>query len=198
MEGIATHTNEPKGILRAMEKYGSPLERSVVHRVSGQPSLFAPSRERKRVAEVVVLLRRRNGLYIVHTKRFYPEGVYRLLSGGVKAGENLVAAVRRETLEETGLDARVERFLGIVRHRFVWQDESLPFNTYVFGVSEAGGTLRFNDPGEEITGFREVDLFEIAAIADQLESLPPAWSEWGRFRAPAHRLVVEVLSGDGD
>ena len=197
MEGIATPTNEPKGLLRAMERYGSPLERSVVHRVSGHPSVFAPSRERKRVAEVVVLLRLCNGLYVVHTKRFYPEGVYRLLSGGIKAREGLVAAVRRETLEETGLDVRVERFLGIIRHRFVWQDECLPFTTYVFGVSEAGGTLRFNDPGEEITGFREVDLSQIAAIADQLESLPPAWNEWGRFRAPAHRLIAEVLSADG-
>lgn len=196
MGSMETVTSEAKGFLCAIGGYGSPVERCEVYRVSGYPSVFAPSRERKRVAEVVILLRLRNGRYLVHTKRFYPEGIYRLLSGGIKADEGLVTAVRRETKEETGLDVRVERFLGILRHRFVWQGGSLSFTSYLFAVAETGGTLQFNDPGEEITGFREVSLAEIAGIADQLESLPPAWNDWGRFRALAHRLVVEVFSGD--
>ena len=56
------------------------------------------------------MIRRRNGLYLVHTKAFYPQGVYRLLTGGIKPGEPLLEALAREAQEETSLTLRIERF----------------------------------------------------------------------------------------
>ncbi len=179
------------GLLRAIKRYGRPVERSYVHRVG--KTFFPTSAGPKRLFEVVMLLRRRNGLYLVHTKEFYPKATYRLLSGGVKPGEDLIAAVRREALEETGLEVRIESFLGILRHQFVCEGRSLPLVSYLFAVVEESGVLGCDDPHEAITGFREVTLREIAAMADSLESLPPDWIDWGRFRATAHRLAGERL-----
>ena len=175
----------------AIEQFGSPVERHYVHRVT--KSFFGRPVSGKRTYEVVLLLRRRSGLYLVHTKEFYPQGTYRLLSGGVKPGEELIAAVKREAFEETSLKVRIDSFLGILHHRFVWQGHGLPFVSYLFAVAEECGVLACGDPDEAITGFREVTIGEVAALADDLESLPPDWVEWGRFRATAHRLAGELL-----
>ncbi len=147
----------------------------------------------RREAEVVPVIRRRNGLYLVHTKAFYPQGVYRLLTGGIKPGEPLLEALDREAQEETSLTLRIARFFGILRYRFAWQGQSLGFTSYLFEMVEEGGELRVSDPDEAISGFRELTLAQVAALADELEALPPDWIDWGRFRAIAHRFTGEAL-----
>ncbi|MCS7179708.1 MAG: NUDIX domain-containing protein, partial [Anaerolineae bacterium] len=49
-----------------------------------------------REGEVVLLLRRADGSLLLHTKTFYPDGVYRLPSGGIRRGEKVLAAAARE------------------------------------------------------------------------------------------------------
>jgi len=197
------------GLAQAIERYGPPIERCFVQQVSEETFRYWESVRRKRNAEVVILLRRKNGRYLVHTKGFYPPGTYRLISGGIKPNEDLLDAVQRETHEETGLEVRIERFLGLLRYRFQWQAPDwiggvgglppnetiggLPFTSCLFAVAEQGGTLGLNDPGEAISGYREVSLQELGALAEQLEALPPEWNDWGRFRAMAHRFILEVL-----
>jgi NAD+ diphosphatase len=182
------------GIESAIERYGRPLERSWHYEVSPATFRYWQTIKGKRAAEVIILLRRHNGRYIVHTKAFYPQGTYRLLSGGIKPGEDLVAAVERETWEETGLEVHIARFLGILHHEFAEQESCLPFTSYVFEVVEEKGDLHVNDPHEAITGYREVALADLISLAKQLETLPPAWNDWGRFRAAPHRFAVEALT----
>ncbi len=59
-----------------------------------------------RRAEVCYVLYRaepRNGL-LLHTKADYPAGCFRLPTGGVKPGEDVVGSLEREVFEETSLD----------------------------------------------------------------------------------------------
>lgn len=187
---MCQHPSVP-GLDKAIARYGQPVERSFTLQVSERT--LRDWATRRQQGEVVILLRRPNGRYLVHTKGFYPPGTYRLISGRLKPGEELLSALEREIREETGLAVRVERFLAIVRYRFQCHEQSLPFTSYLFAVAEIGGSLGLNDPSEPITGFREVTLPELGALADQLEALPGEWSDWGRFRAIAHRVVLEVL-----
>jgi len=193
---LSAQTEGLPDLQRAIERYGLPVEREYLHQVSKTTFRYWQLVRRKRVSEVVLLLRRRSGLYLVHAKGFYPEGTYRLLSGGVKPGEELTDAVGREALEETCLEVSIESFLAILRHQFIWKGQSLPFVSYLFEVAEKRGTLAFGDPDEDISGFREVTLEQVSALAEKLESLPPDWVDWGRFRATAHRLVGELLLGE--
>ena len=182
-----------RGLGEARDHYGVPVERAYRYAVSEDTYRYWQLVRRKRVAEVVLALRRPVGRYLVHTKGFYPPGVYRLLSGGIKPGEELLAAVQRETAEETSLEVRIEHFLAIQHHCFAWRGQSEPFTSYLFALVEVGGALRVGDEGEQITAFRDVDLHDLLALAENLEALPPDWNDWGRFRATAHRLVVETL-----
>jgi len=193
VESVAPAGEQVPGLSEAEGRFGTPLVRDVHYAVSRGTWLYWRRARRRRAGEVVLLLRRRNGRYLVHTKAFYPQGVYRLPSGGIKPGEDLVEAVRREAAEETSLEVDIEAFLAVVRHHFHRRHREMVYTSYLFLLQELGGTLRPADAGEAITGFREVTLAEVVALADELEALPADWREWGRFRAAVHRVVGEVL-----
>ena len=199
------------GLNEAIVQYGQPLVRQIVHHVSSGTMDYWRKVLTRRHAEVVPLIERTAGTVMVHTKAFYPPtpsdaSAYRLLSGGIRFDEDLVTALLRETHEETNLTVRIVRFCGILRHTLQlaaphesgdWSPEDrLRFTSYLFWVRPTGGELCCNDPDESITGFRDVNLEELEQLAEALENLPAGWADWGRFRAGAHRFVVETLRGE--
>ena len=145
--------------------------------------------------EVVMVILRPNGKVLLHTKDFYPRGVYRLLSGRVLWDEKVEEALRHEVHEETGLDVRVEQFLGVIEYEFRCRGNRLPFVSYVFQLRELGGELCCRDDQEGISDFREATVGELSSVAEELDNLVPRWRDWGNFRAIAHRLVGEILKG---
>lgn len=146
----------------------------------------------KRRGEVVLVVQRPAGV-ILHTKDFYLSGTYRLPSGGVKWGESILQALHREAQEEMGLDVEVERFLGLLEYEFRYQEETMPFVSYVFLVRGGEGGLVPQDEGERITSFRQVPLAELPAVANRLRGLEGDWRDWGEFRALAHDFVAEMM-----
>ncbi|MHB9032148.1 MAG: NUDIX hydrolase [Anaerolineae bacterium] len=149
---------------------------------------------RKREAEVVLILQRLNGKYLVHTKSFYPPGAWRVMTGGIIPGEEPAAAALREADEETGLKVRLVRGLARIEYTFTFREETLKFNSYIYLLRELGGSLVSGDAGESISGFREVTLEDLPALARHLEELQgESWADWGRFRAAAHCIVYQLL-----
>jgi len=148
----------------------------------------------KRRGEVVLIVRRPGGV-ILHTKDFYPAGTYRLPSGGVKWGEGVLHALHREAREEMGLEIEVERFLGLLEYEFHCQGETIPFASYVFLIRGAGDKLTPQDKEEHITSFQPVPLAELSVVANRLRGLEGDWRDWGEFRAIAHDFVAEMMGG---
>lgn len=144
--------------------------------------------------EVIMVIVRPNGNVLLHTKGFYPLGVYRLLSGRVLWQDDVERTLHREVAEETSLEVSVERFLGLLEYRFHLQGKALPFVSYLFQLRELGGELCCRDEGEAITDFREASIAELSDVAAQLERLGPRWQDWGNFRAVAHHMVRELLA----
>jgi ADP-ribose pyrophosphatase YjhB (NUDIX family) len=144
--------------------------------------------------EVIMVILRPNGNVLLHTKGFYPSGVYRLLSGRVLWQDDVERTLFREVAEETSLDVSVERFLGLLEYRFHSQGKALHFVSYLFQLRELGGELCCLDEGEAITDFREASIAELSDVAAQLERLEASWQDWGNFRAKAHHLVREILA----
>jgi len=103
-------------------------------------------RDAPRTSEVCMVIRRPSGRLITMKKTFYPDGAYRLPTGGVDAGESIRDALEREIQEETNLTTTLLRFLGAL----VYHTEVGPrFATFVLLVEETGGVLQVNDPGEQ-------------------------------------------------
>jgi 8-oxo-dGTP diphosphatase len=146
-----------------------------------------------RRGEAVLAIQRLDGQILLHTKPFYPEGVFRLPSGGIHPHEAVLAGTIRETQEETGLKVNATRFLGMVEYHFQSNQRELPFVSYIWLVRTDRGQPSAQDPNERISGFRYVPPEDLRSIADQLRALPQAWHDWGQFRAPAHDLVAAAL-----
>jgi 8-oxo-dGTP pyrophosphatase MutT (NUDIX family) len=180
------------GLAEAEHLYGSPAVRTYDLGDCGDQERFWEMWQ-ARQGEVVLVLRRPDGRVILQTKRFYPAGTFRLPTGGIRAGEDLLEAVRRETWEETGLKAQIVRFLGVLRYRFRRRGRPMERASYVFVLSAGTGELQPQDGTEQISAYREVPLRGLEAAARQLEGLPGEWAVWGRFRALVHRFVAEML-----
>jgi 8-oxo-dGTP pyrophosphatase MutT (NUDIX family) len=192
---LADLINEAE-ISQLLAEYGPGQRRQVTREVSAfsfdhwwQKVANNPNRR----GEVVMAIRRPDGRVLLHTKRFYPEGIFRLPSGGVQPDEAVLTGMAREAEEETGLDVTVDRFLGTVEYEFRHGRRRLPFVSYVFVLKADNSAPVAQDSGEEITGFRYVSPSELRMVAAQLRALPAEWSDWGHFRAPPHDLVADVL-----
>jgi 8-oxo-dGTP pyrophosphatase MutT (NUDIX family) len=181
---------------RLVQAYGAPLKISAVI----DDTDFDPITKEDRDAEVCMVIRRKNGRLIAARKTYYPDGIMRLLTGGIAHGEEVETALRREVAEETSLGVVVRRFLALIEYRL--SDTHTPcFTTWVFLLDERDGVLAASDPEEQIEAFAEVAICDLLPMAKQLEAIADEenatihgnWRSWGRFRAVAHRAVAEAL-----
>jgi len=173
-----------KGLER---KYGAPQQV-----VCSLPSITFPPVSERRHGEVCMAILRRNGKFLLQTKRSYPNAVMRLPSGGIKAGEDIEHALLREVWEETNLTVSVERFVALLRYRD--DHEKAEFQTFLFFLREIEGVLQTNDPTEKITEWREARPDELLRYADALKRLEPGWASWGLFRAASLETLADYCA----
>jgi 8-oxo-dGTP pyrophosphatase MutT (NUDIX family) len=151
------------------------------------------NRKKPRRGEVVMVIPNEQGDIWLHTKSFYPAGVYRLMTGGLEPGEAPQRALRREVVEETGFKVEVRRCLAVITYTFTTQEIELPFVSYIFATTSTTGRPHPTDPGEAISHFQVAPPAALAETARQLRSLTGAFADWGIFRAIPHEIAYEQL-----
>lgn len=161
------------------------LQRQITEMVTG---------ESPRRGEVIMVIPDENERVWLHTKQQYPTGVYRLMSGGINPLESPLAALRRETLEETGFTVEVERCLGVLLYQLSGEGcPTMPFVSYIFLTTPTTGKPHPTDPNESFTGFQKVEPAKLADVAEKLRSIEGDFKDWGRFRATAHDIAAAQL-----
>jgi mutator protein MutT len=113
---------------------------------------------------VAAVVRDSSGNVLLHRRA--DDGTWSLPSGAIDPGETPAAAVVREVHEETGLDVRPERVLGVfgwprLRHRYP-NGDLVEYLVVVFRCEIVGGTLEAVDG--EATGFRWCTRDELASL----------------------------------
>lgn len=108
---------------------------------------------------------------VVIAKHWYPDGIYRLPSGGARQGERILETARREAWEETGLQVRLVRYLLATDGVFYQGDRddpqrTHPWRSHVFYAEAATGRL---DPQDT----REIRAARIVALRALPESFHP-------------------------
>ena len=143
---------------------------------------------------------------LLHIKTFYPTGAYRLPTGGIHLGEQVMETLAREIEEETSMtvgprpdQVQVQRCLGVMSYEMAHRGtgQTYPFATYHFLVQmPRDGVITTLDPDEHIGGWEWRKADELLRVADYLEQVGrnnATWGDWGRFRALSHRFVAERL-----
>ena len=174
-------------------RYGRPVHR--LYNVLADEYIYSYRwrKETDRRAEVVFAIQDESGRIWVHAKPHYPMHIYRLPSGGIHLDESVEDALYREVYEETGLNVRIKRFLGLIEYRFYRGISTAKFASYVFHLYSDGGFPVMHE-GEQILEFRAILPSQISQLAVDLRNLIGDRRGWGQWRALVHDLVDDYLS----
>jgi ADP-ribose pyrophosphatase YjhB (NUDIX family) len=120
----------------------------------------------------------------------YPPGIWRPPGGGVRAGEDLVEGIRREALEELGIEIELERYLVASEARFRFGGETIEWRTHVVSARTDAENLTPQDT-DEISGARWGTLVELGGpLRDRL--LGTGRALW-RYRVALHDATAAAL-----
>lgn len=172
--------------------------------LSGEHQQLASNGRR---AEICYVLHRGDPMQgiLLYSKTFYPEGMYRLPTGGVHDGERVLDTLVREIFEETGLRVGVgegqpyiERCLGVLNYELRHATlGAISFATYHFLVRiPFYAEIMPQDPEESICSWQWRPATELHLVADKLmmtHRISREWADWGRYRALSHRFIARHL-----
>lgn len=129
-------------------------------------------------------------LALIRKPHFAP-GVWRTPGGGVKPGEDFVAGVLREALEELGVEIELERYLVRTEARFLRGGEVEPWETHVFSAATSAETLAPLDTAE----IAEARWSTAAELAGPIrETLLATGRALWRYRVALHDAALGALS----
>ena len=149
------------------ERFGEPATLEWEGEISEREHALATYNPR-RMHDVTLFIFNGDRLALIRKHAFEP-GIWRPPGGGVKEGEDFVAGVRREALEETGLQVELERYLVAATARFVYESQDVPWRTHVFLATTADRDLAPEDTGEiEAARWGTLpELHEVIALAQR-------------------------------
>jgi ADP-ribose pyrophosphatase YjhB (NUDIX family) len=146
----------------------------------------------KRMHDVTLFILNGERLALIRKPQFEP-GVWRPPGGGVKAGEDFETGVRREALEETGLEIELRRYLVAAEARFLYEPHEVPWRTHVFLATTQDEEIEPRDR-EEIAAARWGTLPELAGpLRERLLATGRAF--W-RYRVALHDAALATLLRD--
>jgi len=133
----------------------------------------------------------KDGKVVVIAKPWYPEGLYRAPSGGIKPGEDLELTAKREAYEETGVEIQLESYILRIEVTFTCGPQKQEWTSHVFTAKHLSGDLKPIDT-KEIKKVALVSLEELAALKEKLL----AQSSGGlHYRAALTEAAIQVISG---
>jgi 8-oxo-dGTP pyrophosphatase MutT (NUDIX family) len=170
------------------ERYGEPDRLRWQGEVSAaELALVTYSPGRRHDVTLFVLNEPR--LALIRKPHFGP-GIWRTPGGGVKPGEDFVAGVVREGLEELGVDVELDRYLVRAEALFRLGEQEVPWQTHVFSATTSADELSPLDT-EEIAGARWGTREELAGPS-RARLLASGRALW-RYRVALHDAALAAL-----
>ncbi len=172
-------------------EYGEPtIERWDVPLTEDEFRNVERHRQRRRAHDVSLLILNAGDAAVIR-KSGYPDGAYRIPSGGVHPEESFVDGALREAYEETGLSVGIEDYLLQVHASFTFGGDRAQWTTHVMLARPLGGGVEIQPHDhEEIEAARWMDF------NDLVDRVSPLLEDSGlgglRYRARIHRRLSEL------
>ncbi len=125
---------------------------------------------------VDIIIRRKDGSIVLVKRRNEPfKNFYAIPGGFVEVGETVEEAALREAREETGLEVRLVKLVG------VYSDPNRDPRGHVVSVAflaeEVGGNLRPSTDAKEVKAFKKSSIFSLDLAFDHKKILRDALKE---------------------
>ena len=170
------------------ERYGDPAPLLWEGEVGEQEFALAGFNPRRR-HDFTFFVFNRDRLALIE-KPQYPPGIWRPPGGGVRAGEDPVEGIRREALEELGVEIELERYLVASEARFRFDGKTIEGRTHVVSARTDDEELKPRDT-DEISAARWGSLEELdGPLRERL--LATGRALW-RYRVALHDAASAVL-----
>ncbi len=186
-----THVDE-RLLAAVVARFGRPAEWDGSRGISdGNAVTIRSSSDPTRAHDVTFVIENGASEIVLIRKPLYPPGVWRIPSGGVVRGENFEDGVRREALEETGLEVRLTGYPLMARSTFVHRAGRETWTTHVV-TAEAAGVLEPRDR-REIAAARWGSWDELTG--EVATALRGTGSPLFGYRADLHDQIAGLLQG---
>ena len=173
------------------ERYGEPVRLEWEGEISEREHSLATYNP-NRTHDVTLFIFKGEQLALIRKHGFEP-GIWRPPGGGVKPGEDFVAGVQREALEETGLQVELQRYLVDATAHFVYEPYDVPWRTHIFSATTEDDELSPQDT-DEIEAARWGTLAELSGpLRERLLATGRAF--W-RYRVALHDAAAAALKRD--
>jgi 8-oxo-dGTP pyrophosphatase MutT (NUDIX family) len=172
-------------------KYGTPRELSMFFPMNPTEFVMLKNSMRDgRNSDVTMFIFKQDKVVVI-AKPWYPEGLYRAPSGGIKPGEDIEVTAKREALEETGVKIELIRYLLRILVTFTCAEEKVNWTSHVFTVKFLSGDLRAIDTRE----IKEVVLMSLERLSSLKPKLLAQKSGGLAYRAAlTEAAITEILS----
>jgi 8-oxo-dGTP diphosphatase len=131
----------------------------------------------------------KGGKVIVISKPWYPSGLYRAPSGGVRPGESLEEVATREAYEETGAKIKLQRYILRIEVTFSHNQKDVIWTSHIFTARYLSGKIEPIDTRE----IKEAKLMSL----EELSSLKPLLLKTGSgglaYRTALTEKVIEKI-----
>jgi 8-oxo-dGTP pyrophosphatase MutT (NUDIX family) len=172
-------------------KYGTPRELAMsFHMGPAEFDMLKSSMRDGRNSDVTLFIFK-DGKVVVIAKPWYPEGLYRAPSGGIKPGEDMELTAKREAYEETGAQIELERYILRIRVTFTCGSQKEKWTSHVFTARHLSGDLRPIDTKE----IKKVALMSLEELAALKEKLLAQDSGGLHYRAALTEAAIKEIAG---
>lgn len=117
-----------------------------------------------RSSDITLLIFKDNRVIVI-AKPWYPNGLWRIPSGGWKPDESLIECAEREAYEETGAKIKLEKYILRINVTFTYNNKKVKWTSHIFVARYLKGKLRPVDTKE----IKKVGLLTL----EKLEKLKP-------------------------
>jgi 8-oxo-dGTP pyrophosphatase MutT (NUDIX family) len=112
----------------------------------------------------VTIFIRKDKKWVVNSKPWYPEGLYRIPSGGIRPDESIEAGALREAFEETGCKIKLKKYFIRIHVRFFNGNKSVDWISHLVLADYISGELQPIDT-HEIKAVHLADRSEFKGFA---------------------------------
>ncbi|MCJ7578810.1 MAG: NUDIX hydrolase [candidate division Zixibacteria bacterium] len=126
---------------------------------------------------------------IVIAKPWYPKGLYRAPSGGLRPDEDLELCALREAYEETGAKIELGKYILRIHVTFTSHEDKVNWTSHVFTAKYLSGDLKPVDTRE----IREVNLLSLDELFALKEKLLESDSGGLCYRAALTEAAIKEI-----
>jgi ADP-ribose pyrophosphatase YjhB (NUDIX family) len=164
----------------------------------------------RRGRHALILLQNEDGNYVLGAKKLYPQGIFRLVGGGIEGEEDPTTGAVRELQEEFGLKYSRDQLTPLAQIRATISETSTgrayEFTTFLYLAHCVQKDLH---PSDDLDGMETFSREEVNALVDRFYDLSDElvslkgkyaeqdewafrWSDYGKYYGRVHEIAMEL------